>query len=160
MELKPHFSRDLNLRFGDDGRLFLEREGHWLPVALTECFPWSRPGEFISLRDREKNEVALIRDLDELNEESRSALRKALDISGFAFEITHLVEIEKDFELRRWKVETRQGSRRFVTKLEDWPRVLEDGRILIEDLAGDVYVIPDRHQLDRKSQQLIWSYVA
>jgi hypothetical protein len=160
MELTTSFAHDLNLRFGDDGRLFLEQEGRWIPVALTECFPWTRPGEFISLRDREKKEVALVRELTELSESSQAALRKALEVSGFAFEIVRLIEIEKDFELRRWKVETRQGERRFVTKLEDWPRVLDDGRVLIEDLAGDVYVIPDRTALDRKSQQLIWSYVA
>lgn len=159
MELQTEFSKDLSLRFGDDGRLLLRQGGRWISVKLLACFPWSNPHAYISLRDDENVEHALIRDPSDLAGESREALVRAMAVSGFAFEITRIDAIEKDFELRVWRVQTQQGSRRFATKLEDWPRRLAGGEILIEDLAGDLFVIRDEEKLDRPSRKRLWAFV-
>ncbi len=159
MELQTQFSRNLALRYGEDGRLLLQNGEQWISVMLRACFPWSNPHEFISLRDDENVEHALIRSPADLEGDSREALLHAMAVAGFAFEITRVEAIDKDFELRVWKVDTRQGPRRFATKLEDWPRRLASGQILIEDLAGDLFVIQDESTLDRRSRKLIWAFV-
>lgn len=37
--------------------------------------------------------------------------------------------------------------------------VLDDGQIVLRDLAGDLYVIPDKAQLDKHSRDLLWAFV-
>jgi hypothetical protein len=159
MNLQTTFSGDLELRYGDDGRLLLHKDGRWISVKLRACFPWTNPREFVSLRDDENVEHALVRTPRDLPEAAREPLQRAMAAAGFAFQITALEAVEKDFELRVWKVRTEQGQRRFVTAIDDWPRELEDGKILLEDLSGDLYVIADREALDPRSRRLLWAFV-
>jgi hypothetical protein len=134
---------------GDDAR----------PVAVRRCFPWSEPGRFISLRDVHNREVALVRDPAELESGSRLALEQALAAAGFVLEVTRLLKVEEEIEIRRWEVETRQGPRTFQTRLDDWPRALPGGGVLIRDVAGDLYQVAAPENLDRMSRDLLWAFV-
>ena len=77
----------------------------------------------------------------------------------FVFEVTGIDQVEDEFELRTWSVKTRQGPRSFQTKLDEWPRTLENGSVIIRDLSGDLYQIKDPSALDPVSQKLIWAYM-
>ena len=134
-----------------------ERE---VSIHLKQCFPWSRPGEFLSLRDKDDNEVCLINYLDDLDEEAQELIKEELHFSQFVLNIEKIVKIEEDVELRRYLVKTKQGMRVFQTKLEDWPEVLDSGVILIEDLAGDLFRVDDWRQLDFESQKELSPYVS
>ena len=63
--------------------------------------------------------------------------------AGFVFEVTRVNEVEEEVEIRHWQVETRQGTRSFQTRLDDWPRALPGGGFLIRDVAGDLYRLPE-----------------
>ncbi|NRA27111.1 MAG: DUF1854 domain-containing protein [Opitutales bacterium] len=69
------------------------------------------------------------------------------------------VKIDRDFELRTWRVETNRGPRSFQTMLDSHPRVLPDGTVLIKDLAGDLYQINDPQSLDRRSRHRLSIYI-
>ncbi len=56
-------------------------------------------------------------------------------------------------------METTRGPRRFLTLLDSWPRELEGGRILIEDVSEDLYLVRDPDALDAKSREMLWYYV-
>jgi hypothetical protein len=56
-------------------------------------------------------------------------------------------------------VHTAQGNRSFQTRLDDWPRQLPDGTLLIRDVAGDLYRLVASEQLDRRSRTLLWSFI-
>src|SRR5213083_2953246 len=101
----------------------------------------------------------LIRDVAELAPASRRVLEEALVAAGFVFEVTRVVAIEEEIEIRHWRVETRQGPRTFQTRLDDWPRLLPHGGLLIRDLAGDLYHLGRPQALDRKSRALLWAFV-
>lgn len=148
------------IRRDDAGRLTVLHENDWVYVRMRPCFPWSQVDRYLSLRDDDNREMAFIETLEGLDPESRAAVSAAIEEAQFAFEIVRIEDIDRDFELRIWKVETKQGRRIFTTKLEDWPRHMADGSIVIEDLAGDLYVVPDKDKLDRNSQKLLWAYVA
>jgi hypothetical protein len=60
---------------------------------------------------------------------------------------------------RRWRVETRQGARLFQTRLDDWPRTLPHGGLLIRDVTGDLYHLGRPADLDRGSRDLLWAFV-
>jgi hypothetical protein len=130
-----------------------------VPVVVRRCFPWSEPGRFVSLRDREDDEVVLVEDPARLDADSRHALEAALAAAGFVLEVTRVISVEEEIEIRNWKVETRQGPRTFQTRLDDWPRVLPGGGVLIRDVAGDLYHVPAADTLDAKSRDLMYAFV-
>jgi len=142
-----------------DGRLWAIRGDEERAVWVRRCFPWSEPGHYLSLRDSDEEEFALVRDPAELDAPSRAALETALAMAGFVFEITRVLEIEEEVEIRRWRVETKQGARVFQTRLDDWPRALPHGGLLIRDVTGDLYRLGRPAALDRRSRDLLWSFV-
>jgi len=149
----------LSLEQRADGRLWAVRGDEERAVSVRRCFPWSEPGRYLSLRDGDEEEFALVRDPAELDAVSRAALETALALAGFVFDITRVLEIEEEVEIRRWRVETRQGARVFQTRLDDWPRSLPHGGLLIRDVTGDLYHLGKPAALDRHSRALLWSFV-
>jgi hypothetical protein len=133
--------------------------GEIVSVRLRQCFPWSEPSRHLSLRDAEDTEIALVVDPADLPDASRKALETALASAGFVFRVTRVVSIDEEVEIRHWVVETAQGKRSFQTHLDDWPRTLPDGGILIRDVAGDLYRLGAANELDKKSRALLWAFV-
>jgi Domain of unknown function (DUF1854) len=158
-EAKVRSPARLGLSRDRQGRLVARRDGQAVAVHPVRCFPWSRPGAYISLRDDDDREIALVADPAELDPSSRAALEQALAEAGFVLRVTRVVAVEEELEIRTWKVETRQGDRTFQTARDEWPRPLPGGGFLVRDVAGDLYLIPPGDQLDRRSQHALWAFV-
>ncbi|HJU64999.1 MAG TPA: DUF1854 domain-containing protein [Gemmatimonadaceae bacterium] len=150
---------ELELRNTGDGRLLAIIDGEPVPVRLRQCFPWSEPRRHLSLRDDEEQEVALVDDPSTLSPESRQALEQALAEAGFVMEVVRVLSIEEEVEIRQWVVDTKHGRRNFQTHLDDWPRVLPLGGLLIRDVAGDLYLLAEPDKMDRRSRELLWAFV-
>ena len=149
----------LTLERRADGRLWATGGGAERAVWVRRCFPWSEPTRFVSLRDDDEAEFALVRDPAELDPASRRVLEEAMAAAGFVFEVTRVTAIEEEVEIRHWRVDTRQGTRSFQTRLDAWPRVLPHGGLLIRDVAGDLYHVRDPAGLDKQSRALLWAFV-
>ena len=147
------------LRTAVDGRLVVLVDGEPVPVRLRQCFPWSEPGLHLSLRNDEDREIAIVDDPSALEPESRQALERALAEAGFVLEVTRVLDIDEEVEIRQWTVETQQGRRSFQTHLDDWPRILPNGGLLIRDVAGDLYRLAFPAGMDKKSRELLWAFV-
>lgn len=152
-------ARGPTLRTAPDGRLVIIADDRPIAVRLRQCFPWSEPGLHLSLRDDEDREVAIIDDPAQLDDDSRRALEQAIAEAGFVLEVTRVLSIEEEVEIRQWTVETMQGRRAFQTHLDDWPRILPSGGLLIRDVAGDLYRFSSPTTMDRKSRELLWAFV-
>lgn len=160
LELEQNTGTDeIVLRNVGDGRLLAIVDGEPVAVRLRQCFPWSEPRRHLSLRDDDEKEVALVEDPTTLGPESRRALEQALAEAGFVLEVTRVLEIDEEVEIRQWTVETKHGPRSFQTHLDDWPRVLPMGGLLIRDVAGDLYRLAAPKQMDRRSRELLWAFV-
>lgn len=143
---------------GHDGQLWAEQGDRASPVVVHRCFPWSGPSSHISLRDPDDEEFAYVRDASALDPRSREALLEALAIAGFVLEITAIEQVADEVEIRSWLVRTRQGPRRFQTRLDEWPVDVAGGGVLIRDVAGDLYHVPDPAALDAASRVWLWTY--
>lgn len=150
---------ELRVSRAQDGRYRAAWANQECLVRVGTCFPWSAPGTFVSLRDEEDREVALIPSLDEVDTESRVVLQMALREAAFAFEITHVERVRKEFEIRHWVVTCVEGQRSFQTKVDDYPQLLAPTGLLITDVAGDVFVIHDWKALDKHSRKQIALFV-
>jgi hypothetical protein len=156
---EPASARGPTLRIALDGRLTVIADERSVAVRLRQCFPWSEPGLHLSLRDDEDREVAIVDDPAQLDDESRQALEHAIAEAGFVLEVTHVLSIDEEVEIRQWTVETLQGHRSFQTHLDDWPRILPSGGLLIRDVAGDLYRFSSPKTMDKKSRDLLWAFV-
>ena len=152
-------ARGPTLRIARDGRLIVVIDERPVAVRLRQCFPWSEPGLHLSLRDDEDREVAIVDDPAQLDDESRQALEHAIAEAGFVLEVTRVLSIDEEVEIRQWTVETLQGRRSFQTHLDDWPRSLPSGGLLIRDVAGDLYRFSSPGTMDKKSRELLWAFV-
>jgi len=150
---------EIVLRSAGDGRLLAIVGGEAVAVRLRQCFPWSEPQRHLSLRDQEDREILFVDDPTTLAPDCRRALERALAEAGFVLEVTRVLSIEEEVEIRQWTVETKQGKRYFQTHLDDWPRVLPMGGLLIRDVSGDLYRLSAPHAMDRKSRELLWAFV-
>ena len=142
-----------------DGRLWAVSATGASAVEVARCFPWTAPDRFLSLRDEHGVEQCFIAELGELDPGSRAALRASLARAGFVLEITRILAVEEDFELRSFRVETAQGPRSFQTALDAWPRELETGGLLLQDVYGDLYRLSVPAMLDRKSRDLLRAFL-
>jgi hypothetical protein len=143
----------------EDGRLWISSEERETAVRVHRCFPWSEPGRFLSLRDAENREVVMVEDLSDLDPASRAALEGTLVEAGFVLKVNRIVHVEEEVEIRTWQVETVQGERSFQTRLDDWPTDVPGGGVVIRDVAGDLYHVPDPERLDEKSRRWLWAFV-
>ena len=159
VQFNPDHQRDLKLERRADGQLWASINGSERAVRVHRCFPWSEPGRFLSLRDTDNEEFALVAALSELNGDSRRVLEGAIAEAGFVLEITRITEVEEEIEIRTWRVETRQGPRSFQTKLDDWPTDVPGGGIVIRDVAGDLYHVADPESMDTRSRKWLWAFV-
>jgi len=141
-----------------DGQLIVVIDGKPVAARAVKCFPWSEPQRFISLRDDKNNELMLVNDLTQLDPASRKALELALLESGFVLEIIRIDSIEEEYEIRNWKVVTKQGARTFQTERDAWPRAVPGGGLLVRDVAGDLFHVQPE-SLDAASRKLIWALV-
>ena len=149
----------LRLERGSDGQLWARRGGTARAVRVTRCFPWSEPSRYLSLRDAEDEEVALVHDLGELGAGSRRALAESLIEAGFLLQVEGVEKVEEEIEIRTFRVRTRQGVRSFQTLRDEWPNRMPGGGVLIRDVVGDLYFIPSLASLDERSRKLLWAFM-
>ena len=149
----------LTLERRADGQLWATRDGVERPVRVHRCFPWSEPAKFLSLRDADDEEFALVGAVDELPEASRAVLLQAVAEAGFVLEVVGIDDIDEEVEIRTWRVRTRQGTRTFQTRLDDWPAEVPGGGVLIRDVSGDLYHVAEPERLDARSRKWLWAFV-
>lgn len=142
-----------------DGQLSATTAQGTAAVRVCRCFPWSEAAKFISLRDEKENEVALIETLADLDAASRAVVEVALAEAGFVLEIESIESAAEVFEIRAWRVQTRQGPRTFQTALDEWPREVSNGGYLVRDIAGDLFHISEPEEMDERSQKILFGLV-
>ena len=92
-------SERLTLERRADGQLWADLDGEERTVRVHRCFPWSEPGRFVSLRDTDNEEFALVESVDELGTESSRVLAEALVEAGFVLEVTGITDVDEEVEI-------------------------------------------------------------
>jgi len=125
-------------------------------VALYRAFPFSYPDRYISVRDMEGKEIGMIRDLREFDEETVRLIERELERRYFTPVIRRIDSIKEEFGYAYWTVETDAGPRRFtVREMHHNVVMLSPDHVLIIDVDGNRYEIPDYQRLDPKSRKMI-----
>ena len=126
----------------------LSKEYARVGVYLT--FPLTNPEEFISIReaDEKAKEIGIIEKLSQLPEEQQEMLREQIKLRYFMPVITQVLDVKDEYGYAYWNVVTTFGACRFTTQMSgDAVIHLSDSRLLVTDIDGNRYEIPDFYQL-------------
>ena len=124
-------------------------------VRLARCFPWTLPDIYISVRDKNGNEIALLDSLDDLDPASRSVAEAELRDKVFNPKITRVLKHKHEFGISSMTAETDRGEVIFQFSGSDDVRILSPSRALFRDVDGNTYEVEDLGALDRASQKYL-----
>lgn len=138
-----------------DGRLLAQvGEAEAVRVRLLRLRPRSAPdGELVAV-DAKKREVWMWQGLHELDAASRAVAEAALAERYHEPAVIAIVRVKQAFGAWQIEVATAAGPRRFaLRKPSRNVETMEDGRVLLRDVLGNRYVVPDPAKLDATSQR-------
>lgn len=157
-ELKFLDPKKLKFFKDEDGKVgvVIEGEGTFRRIILRRCFPLTMPDRYISVRNEDDEEIGLIRELRQLDPKSRKIVEEELRRRYFMPVILKVKALREKFGFAEWEVETDKGPRTFIASTtSDSLLYLEERRIIITDIDGNRYEIPDWAKLDSHSLALL-----
>ncbi len=140
----------LTLKGADPGGV----EQQFTDVRVRRVFPLSE-SQVVAFCDRNGEEIGVLWDPSGLDPASRQVLEQELERAYFVPRITKIKSIKDDYGVSKWDVETDRGPRRFDVGSRYDIRILPGRRLLIRDLDGNRYEIPDFEMLDADSRDLL-----
>ena len=144
----------------NDG-IFVDVEFYHTKEKMTglephRLFPRSGGNRYVALLDGDGNQVAVIRNADNLMEDSKAALLAAMDEYYMIPRILRFIKMTEKFKIWMWTAETDKGVITFEIRNHIASvKPLYDGRVLIKDANDNRYEIPDYRKLDKKSQKML-----
>ena len=151
--LEMHFLTNENARFSrtEGGFVALQTGGKEYPrVGVYLTFPLTNPEEYISIReaDEKAKEIGIIEKLSDLHPDTGDMLREQIKLRYFMPVITKVLDIKDEYGYAYWHVTTNFGVCRFTTQMSgDAVISLSDSRLLVTDIDGNRYEIPDFYSL-------------
>ncbi len=136
-----------------DGRKFNNLE----PRRL---FPFSGLEKYITLLDEEGIERAIIRDIRTLPPTERSTIKNCLREYYLIPKVTKIHECKEKFGVLSIDVDTDRGHATIeIRNILHGLKLLYGTRVLLRDSNDNRYEIPDLTRLDKRSRQLIDSFL-
>lgn len=151
--LQMHLLTNQNATFSrtEGGFISLKTEGaEYARVGIYLTFPLTNPEEFISIReaDEKAREIGLIEKLSDLDTDQQEMIREQIRLRYFMPVITKVLDVKDEYGYAYWHVTTNFGACRFTTQMSgDAVISLSDSRLLVTDIDGNRYEIPDFYQL-------------
>ena len=139
-------------------RLTVKDDRSYPTVKPAWASPLTHPRNYLSLLDGKGKEIVMISDPEELPPDSLAAVRLELHRRYLTATVTSITDGRVEFGATYWSVETDRGPRDLVTQnLQENAIWLSDRHILLLDVDGNRFEIPDTSALDEKSQGFIHS---
>lgn len=123
-------------------------------------FPLTNTEMYITLLDENEREVALVRDLKELDAASAAALRACFAEHYHIPRITAVLSTEEKFGKLQFEVDTDYGRTSFTIRNRHTDiKSTKSGRVLMRDTDDNRYEVEDWHTLDAHSRRLLFAYL-
>ncbi len=148
---------DLNVFYHPTDRLRLTvADRSYLTVKPAWASPLSYPGRYLALLDGKGDEIVLIDDPEELSPASRQSIERELHRRYLTANVRRIESAKVEFGATYWHVDTDRGERDFVTQsLQENAQWLGDRHLLLIDVDGNRFDIPDVSALDERSRAII-----
>jgi hypothetical protein len=146
--------------FQKNGFLYIRHGDTEQRAFLCRQFPFELLWEFISVLDEEQNEIGIIRNLSLFDGEVHDLLTNELERRYYSPIIRRIFSMKERYGFSYWKVKTDEGEVSF-TLHDTFRSIIRAGehRIILMDVDGNRFDIPDVRELDRKSYKKIELYL-
>ena len=127
---------------------------------LCRQFPHELLWDFISVMDDEQHEIGIIKAISLFESETEELLRRELNRRYYAPTIEKILGVKERYGFSYWKVTCEHGDVEFTVK-DTFRSILSvgGGRLLVLDVNGNRFQIPDVSKLDKKSYKRIELYL-
>ncbi len=149
------------VRFTENDKIFVDMEFYgtgevFKDMELRRMFPVSGKNKYIAVVDGEGNEQAMIRNIDNLDPESKKVVENCLNEYYMMPRITRFIDMSEKFLIWMWTAETDRGIVKFEIRNHITAvKPMYDNRVLIKDANDNRYEILDYTKLDKKSLKLL-----
>jgi len=122
-------------------------------VKPRRPFPYTHP-EYIILYTEEDDEIGILPDYRKLDRKSRKHLERVLEIIYYVPKVKRINKLDTTKSKYEWEIVTDKG----VINIRTWSRCtrwLPNGKLLIYDINGNVYMVENINNLDVKSRAFL-----
>ncbi len=129
-------------------------------VWLHRSFPFDMPFEYISLQNKDQEELGLIRSIDVFPEDERALIRGELERKYFTPKVKKILTLKEARGFSFWKILTDAGELSFTVQdtSKSIARIGAD-RAFIFDISSNRYEIESLSGLDKKSARKLELYL-
>lgn len=129
-------------------------------VKLIRAYPYSLTEDYICVHDLDDNEIGILKSLSELDDASKKACIKELKNRYYCPTVTHVKSIKE--RMGHFYFETVIDGKEKKFTVRDITRNLryaDENTLLIFDMDGNRYVIPEFEKIEEKSKRLLEPYL-
>jgi hypothetical protein len=151
-------SQLLTLGRNGDGTMMLSVDGGEpvRNVRVVRAAPLSHPTRYITFLNVKGRELCTVDRLEDLSPPQQQLVEEELAKYYLGNTIQRIHELESEFGIAYWDVETSRGRRDFVVQdVQSSITWLSPTRVLIVDVDGNRFEIADLRALDARSQSLV-----
>jgi hypothetical protein len=143
------------------GRLVLVAANgdRYVGVVPLRTFPITEPDGCIALLTEDGDEVAFLDSLADLPAQVVELLRQELTRREFVPIIQRIVATTDDIDLPLWRLTTDRGETETQVHVDDGLRRLGERGLLVIDIHGLRFLIPDTAALDAASRRILDRYL-
>ena len=122
-------------------------------IRLYQAAPLSLPGQYLSLVNGKGEEIYQVRRLTDLPKEQQPLAEEELRRRYLTAVVKAVTDVRTEFGITYWNVVTDKGERDFVVQsLSESCVWLSDTHLLLIDVDGNRFEIPNREALDADSK--------
>ena len=142
-------------------RLIMKDGTVYEDLEPRRLFPVTNQNMYITLLNKDEREVGFVRDLNEIDEESRKALEDCFHEYYLIPRISRVIACEDKFGTLKWTVDTDRGEITFQirNRHSDIKHLYGTDRVIIRDTNDNRYESPDLTKMDSHSNRLLFSYL-
>ncbi len=152
---------DCAFSFNDNGFIIFslcgEKKGR---VKLIRAYPYSLSDEYICVHTLDDVEIGIIKDLNELDKDSCESAKKALENRYYCPTVTSVKSVKE--RMGHFYFETIIDGKEKSFTVRDITRNMRfssNDTLLIFDMDGNRYVIPEFEKIEAKSKRLLEPYL-
>jgi Domain of unknown function (DUF1854) len=152
----------IQLRRTSDGGVILKFAGgkSFTNIQIVYAAPLSQPKRYICFLDSSGGEICMVRDLSELAPEDRILGEEELRMRYITSTIRKILSVRCEAGTLYCQAETDRGLRELVVQNSDENvRWLSERRVLLIDVDGNRFEVPDISVLDRGMARMVIEYL-